>query len=65
MRAWRWQSPNLLDIRPPDQVAHDFDATMQLILRHLGFTDAELPAALAAAATQDIARMDDAAVAAN
>jgi hypothetical protein len=64
MRAWRLNSPDLLEVKL-ETIARDFDVTMRTIFRHLGFTDAELPVAMEAAAKLDIGRMDDAAIAAN
>lgn len=64
MRAWRPPVENLLQIKLED-IAHDFDAEMRTILIHLGFAGDALEAAMEIAATEDITRMDDAAVAAN
>lgn len=64
MRAWRLSSPDLLQVKL-ETIAQDFDAAMQKIFRHLGFTAADLALALEVAATEDVARMDDAAIAAN
>jgi hypothetical protein len=64
MRAWRLNSPDVLEVKL-ETIARDFDGTMQAIFRHLGFADAELAVALEVAATEDVARMDDDAVAAN
>ena len=64
MRAWRLNTPDVLEVKL-ETIAEDFDATMQTIFRHLGFTGADLAVALEVAAGEDVARMADAAVAAN
>jgi hypothetical protein len=64
MRAWQLNSPDLLEVKL-ETIARDFDATMRTIFHHLGFTEAEMPVVMEAAAREDIRRMDDAAIAAN
>ncbi|HET8995753.1 MAG TPA: putative nucleotide-diphospho-sugar transferase, partial [Acetobacteraceae bacterium] len=63
MRAWR-QDPAVLDIRL-EELAGNFDATMRMVFQHFGFGPEECDAAVTLAAREDVARMDDAALAAN
>lgn len=63
MRAWHWSSPAILDVKL-EAIAADYDGVMRTILRHLGFAEAGLETAVAIAATEDVRRMDDAAIAA-
>ena len=64
MRAWRLDTPDVLTVKL-ESIMSDFDSSMTTIFNHLGFTDAEVAVALEVAATEDVGRMDDAAVAAN
>ena len=63
MRAWR-PLPNAIDVKLED-IMRAFDATMQRVFRHLGFTDEECAIAMEIAAGEDINRMDDATIGAN
>jgi hypothetical protein len=63
MRGWR-APPGVLDVRLED-IAQNFDATMSRLFRHLGFNDAECEIACRIAATEDMNRMGDTAVATN
>jgi len=63
MLAWK-PDPDTIDVKIEDFMA-DFDGTLALILRHFGIREFDIPAALAAAASEDIARMSDAQIAAN
>lgn len=63
MRAWR-PIPGVIDVRLEDVVA-DYDGTMQRIFRHVGFDEAACEEIGVIAATEDVARMSDAAIAAN
>ena len=63
MRDWR-TLPNVLDVKLED-IARDYDATMGSVFRHLGFTPEQCERAVRLAATEDVNRMDDAALAAN
>jgi hypothetical protein len=62
MRAWRLAGPDVLDVRLED-FSGDYDGAMLTAFRHLGFTAAECEAAIPLARSEDIARMDDAAIA--
>ncbi len=64
MRAWRLHRPEVLQIKLED-IMRDFDTTMLVAFRHLGFTERECAVALDVAAGEDINRMDDATLAAN
>jgi TRAP-type uncharacterized transport system substrate-binding protein len=48
-----------------ETIAGAFDATMRQIFAHLGFADTDLDEAAAVASAEDVARMDDARLAAN
>jgi hypothetical protein len=61
MRGWRWTSPDILCVRLED-IDAGFDMTMRDIFRHLAFTETEVELALEIAASEDVRRMDDAAV---
>jgi hypothetical protein len=63
MSAWR-PLPGVLDVKLED-IAAAFDTTMTRVFRHLGLTDQECMVAMDIAATEDIDRKDDAAVAAD
>ncbi|MDE2006640.1 MAG: hypothetical protein KGI51_08755 [Rhodospirillales bacterium] len=63
MRAWRFSGPDLRDVRL-ESFAANYDGTMRAVLAHLGFVGPALDHAVALAAAEDIARMDDAAIAA-
>lgn len=62
MRAWP-SPPGVMDVRL-EEIAADFDRTMRRVFTHLGFDAARMDAAVDAAAAEDIARMDDATLAA-
>ncbi len=64
MRAWRSPVPLMLQVKLEDIVAN-FDPQMRTIFTHFGFTGTEHDTAMEIAATQDITRMDDDAIAAN
>jgi hypothetical protein len=64
MQAWTLRTPDVLDVRLEDVTAN-FDANMQAILHHLGFTGADLDTALEIARSEDISRMDEDTIAAN
>jgi hypothetical protein len=64
MRGWRLLGPEVLQVKLEDVMAN-FDTCMLAIFRHLGFTAAECDTAVQIAATEDVNRMDDAALAAN
>ena len=64
MSAWRPHPDRILEL-PFESFARDFDGTMKSTLSWLGFPAPLLPEALAIAATEDIARMDDRTVAGN
>ncbi len=61
MRAWPMNGADALDIRLEDVMA-DFDATMRRIFDHFGFAANQAAAALEVARSEDIRRMDDAAI---
>jgi hypothetical protein len=63
MRLWS-PKPEVIDVQL-EQVSASFDSTMLRVFRHLGFDEAQCAAALAEAAAEDVARMDDAVVASN
>jgi hypothetical protein len=63
MASWK-PDPDTIDIKLEDFMA-DFDGTLALILRHFGVEDADIPSALAAAASEDIGRMTDTQLATN
>lgn len=61
MREWPVNQVDALDIRL-EAVMADFDAGMQRIFEHFGFSDAERTSALDVARHEDVRRMDDAAM---
>ena len=61
MRAWGLNRAEALDIRLED-VMRDFDGEMLRIFAHFGFTAEQSHAALEVARTEDIRRMNDAAM---
>jgi Nucleotide-diphospho-sugar transferase len=63
MRSWRVHA-DVLDVKLED-IAQAFDATMSRMFRHLGCNEAECEIACQIAATEDINRMDDTAIAAS
>jgi hypothetical protein len=63
MESWPLNTPDILDVKL-ESVMVNFDATMLVIFQHFCFTAEECQAALAVARTEDVHRMDDAAVAA-
>lgn len=63
MRSWR-PLPTVMDVRLED-VATAYDTAMQGIFRHLGFDAAACAEIADIAATEDVARMPDAAIMAN
>jgi hypothetical protein len=63
MRAW-WVQGVVLQVQL-EEIAAAFDDSMLAIFKHLGFAEAALPAALECARLEDVARMDDAAIAAS
>lgn len=63
MRGWP-HGAAVRDVKMED-IAADFDGEMGGVLRHLGFAEHELPALLRVAASEDVARMDGATLAAN
>jgi hypothetical protein len=62
MRAWRTTGPDTLDIHLED-FSHDYDAAMRRVFRHLGLSDDDCATAVGVARSEDIAGMDDAAIA--
>ena len=62
MREWKLNGVEALDVKLEDVMA-DFDATMLRVFDHFGFTAEQSEAALGVARTEDIRRMDDAAIA--
>jgi len=64
MRGWRLATEDLLDVRL-EAVTGDYDGAMRATFLHLGFSGAECEEAIALAASHDIARMSDDAVARN
>ncbi|NDP42456.1 MAG: hypothetical protein GZ089_07040 [Aromatoleum sp.] len=64
MAAWAPQPGRILELQF-EAFARDFDGAMTAALSWLGFPEAALPQALAIAATEDVARMDDRTVAGN
>lgn len=63
MRGWRAR-PEVMDLQI-EAIAADFDGAMGRMFRHLGFDAAQCEEAVGLAAAEDVARMGDAAVAAN
>jgi hypothetical protein len=64
MQAWQLRQPELLTVQL-EAISRDFDAVMMSIFRHFGFSAAACAVALEEAAQEDLARMDDATIAAN
>ena len=64
MAAWTPRPDRILEMRL-EAFARDFDGGMTTALSWLGVAEAALPQALAIAATEDVARMDDRQVAGN
>jgi hypothetical protein len=64
MRGWRLAGPKVLEVKL-EAIAGAYDAAMRRIFGHLGLPPADLDAAVVIAAAEDVARMDDARVAAN
>ncbi len=64
MQEWRLRELKTLDVKLEDVVAN-YDQTMGLIFTHLGFQGHECELAVRLAASEDMARMDDAMVASN
>lgn len=62
MREWDLKSPDVMDVKLEDVMA-DFDGAMSSIFDHFGLTEDQRQAALNAARSEDIRRMDDAAIA--
>jgi hypothetical protein len=62
MREWVLNGVDAMDVRLEDVTA-DFDGTMTRIFEHFGFTPEQREAALEVARTEDVNRMDDAAIA--
>ena len=62
MREWKRHGINALDVKLEDVMA-DFDGAMLRIFDYFGFTAEQSQAALAEACSEDIRRMDDAAIA--
>jgi hypothetical protein len=62
MREWPLNGVDALDVRLEDVMA-DFDGAMLRIFDHFGFTAAQSQAALRVARSEDVGRMDDAAIA--
>jgi hypothetical protein len=62
MREWKLNGADTLDVKLED-VMSDFDGAMLRIFDHFGFTEAQSQAALEVARSEDIRRMDDAAIA--
>jgi hypothetical protein len=61
MRAWRWTTPDILCIRLED-FDTDFDGATRGLFRHLAFSDADVAAAVELAASEDVRRLDNAAL---
>jgi hypothetical protein len=64
MRDWPLRQPEVMEVKL-EEIAAAFDRTMRRIFAHLGFAEPELDEVVRLAATDDVARMDDATVAAN
>ena len=62
MREWKLNQANALDVKLEDVMA-DFDGTMRRIFGHFGFTADQSQAALDVARSEDVSRMDHAAIA--
>jgi hypothetical protein len=62
MREWRLNGADALDVKLEDVMA-DFDGAMRRIFDHFGFTAEQSRAALEVARSEDVRRMDDAAIA--
>jgi hypothetical protein len=63
MQAWR-PLPGVLDVKLED-IARDFEGSIRLVLRHLGFSVAESETLVELAASEDVNRMEDTALADN
>ncbi len=63
MRAWS-PMPGVLDVKL-EAIHQTFDKTMRGVFCHLGLSDADAETAVALAATEDVNRMTDAAIAAS
>lgn len=63
MAAWR-PDPDTIDVKL-ESFAADFDDTMNMVLRHLGFSGERLTLAQRLARAEDVARMSDAAIGRN
>jgi hypothetical protein len=63
MRAWQLRTPDIIDVKL-ETIMRRFDVSMLAIFRHLGLDNRECDAALSEACSEDIARMDDATLAA-
>lgn len=62
MREWKLNGADALDVKLEDVMA-DFDGAMRHIFDHFGFTADQSQAALEVARSEDVRRMDDAAIA--
>ncbi len=58
MRAWRFAGPQVLTVKL-EAITANFDATMSVIFRHMGFSRRARAIALRAAAYEDVGRMPD------
>ncbi len=63
MREWASNGAEALDVKLED-VMGDYDGAMRRIFEHFGFTAVQTEAALEVARSEDVRRMDDAAIAA-
>lgn len=63
MRSWQLTGPAVMTVRLEDLMA-DYDAGMLAVFRHLGFDEAACARAVQLARSEDVARMDDATLAA-
>ncbi|MDB5398325.1 MAG: hypothetical protein JWQ55_343 [Rhodopila sp.] len=62
MREWTLNGADALDVKLED-VMVDFDGAMRRIFDHFGFSPDQIEAALEVARSEDVGRMDDAAIA--
>jgi hypothetical protein len=62
MREWALNGVDALDVRLEDVVAN-FDVTMRKVFDHFGFGETHVTSALEVARSEDVNRMDDAAIA--